>query len=70
VHVWRPCGYVSSVFHCGGKLALNVFNTRGVRSINEAGEEALGTPSPAYGQPVASSLQAPRRVRLLAQYEF
>ncbi|MFG6468141.1 TonB-dependent receptor [Roseateles sp. BYS87W] len=49
---------------------LNIFNTRTVRAINEAGEEALGTPSPTYGQPGASSIQGPRRVRILAQYEF
>lgn len=49
---------------------LNIFNTRGIRAIQEAGEEALGTPSPTYGQPIASSIQAPRRVRILAQYDF
>ena len=49
---------------------LNVFNTRTVRSISEAGEFAVGTPDPGYGAPIADSLQKPRRVRLLAQYEF
>ncbi|KQW36403.1 hypothetical protein ASC76_17105 [Rhizobacter sp. Root404] len=49
---------------------LNVFNRRGVRVINEAGEQAVGSPDPTYGQPVLNSLQAARSVRLLAQYEF
>ncbi|MEO5696768.1 MAG: hypothetical protein ABIQ60_06485 [Burkholderiaceae bacterium] len=49
---------------------LNVFNRRGVRVINEAGEVAAGSPDPLYGSPVLNSLQAERSVRLLAQYEF
>ncbi len=49
---------------------LNVFNTRGIRSIVEAAEDGVNSPSTGYGQPVADSIQAPRRVRLLAQYEF
>lgn len=49
---------------------LNVFNARGVRGINEQGEFGVGTPDPAYGQPVATSIQAPRSVRLSASYEF
>ncbi|HEY1092504.1 MAG TPA: TonB-dependent receptor, partial [Burkholderiaceae bacterium] len=49
---------------------LNAFNTRTVRGINEQAETSVGVWDPAYGQPIADSLQKPRRVRLLAQYEF
>ena len=47
---------------------LNVFNERGVTSVEEAGESALGTPSPTYLQPI--SLQNGRSFRFMAQYEF
>lgn len=50
--------------------ALNIFNERGVRGINEQGEVALRSPDPAYGQPVADSLQKARSIRLSAAYEF
>ena len=50
--------------------ALNIFNERGVRSINEQGEFGVSTPDPAYGQPVADSIQKPRSFRLSAAYEF
>jgi outer membrane receptor protein involved in Fe transport len=50
--------------------ALNIFNERGVRGINEQGEFAVRTPDPAYGQPVADSLQKARSFRLSAAYEF
>lgn len=49
---------------------LNVFNKRTVRAINEVGEEAVGSPDPAYRQPISGSIQSPRRVRLTANYEF
>jgi hypothetical protein len=47
---------------------LNVFNERGVRGVEEGGENAVNTPNPAYGQPI--QLQKARTVRLMAQYEF
>ncbi|MFD2367428.1 TonB-dependent receptor plug domain-containing protein [Pseudoduganella sp. GCM10020061] len=48
---------------------LNIFNERGVTSVQERGEiSAANTPRPAYLQPL--SLQNPRRVRLTAAYEF
>jgi hypothetical protein len=47
---------------------LNVFNTREVTSVEEAGESAKGTPSPTYLQPL--SLQNARTFRFMAQYEF
>ena len=47
---------------------LNVFNERGVTSVEEGGESALGTPSPTYLQPI--SLQNGRSFRFMAQYEF
>lgn len=47
---------------------LNVFNERGITSVQEAGESARGTPSPNYLQPL--SFQLGRSVRLMAQYEF
>ena len=49
---------------------LNVFDTRTVRGIEEQAEQASGTWAPAYGRPIADSIQRGRRVRLLAQYEF
>lgn len=49
---------------------LNIFDRRGVKVINESGEQAVGSPDPLYGQPILNSLQAARSVRLLAQYEF
>jgi hypothetical protein len=47
---------------------LNVFNARGVTQVNEAGENARGTPSPNYLQPGA--FQTGRSFRFMAQYEF
>ncbi len=50
--------------------ALNIFNERGVRGINEQGEFGVRTPDPAYGQPVADSIQKARSFRLSGSYEF
>jgi len=50
--------------------ALNVFNERGIRGINEQAETGISSPDPSYGQPVADSLQKARSVRLTAMYEF
>jgi hypothetical protein len=50
--------------------ALNIFNERGVRGVNEQGEAALRSPDPAYGQPIADSIQKARSIRLSAAYEF
>ena len=50
--------------------ALNIFNERGIRGINEQGEFGISTPDPSYGQPVADSIQKARSVRLTAMYEF
>lgn len=50
--------------------ALNIFNERGVRAINEQGETGLRSPDPIYGQPVADSIQKPRSFRLTGSYEF
>lgn len=50
--------------------ALNIFNERGVRGINEQGESALRSADPAYGQPVADSIQKARSFRLSGSYEF
>lgn len=50
--------------------ALNIFNERGVRGVNEQGEFGVRTPDPAYGQPVADSIQKARSIRLSAAYEF
>lgn len=50
--------------------ALNVFNERGIRGINEQGETGVSSPDPSYGQPVADSIQKARSVRLTAAYEF
>jgi outer membrane receptor for ferrienterochelin and colicin len=48
--------------------ALNIFNERTVTSIQEQGEDALHSPSPAYQQPIG--IQAARSFRFTAQYEF
>ncbi|QTN26360.1 TonB-dependent receptor [Rhodoferax sp. AJA081-3] len=50
--------------------ALNIFNERAVRAIEERGEVALRSPDPIYGQPVADSIQKPRQFRLTGSYEF
>jgi outer membrane receptor protein involved in Fe transport len=50
--------------------ALNIFNERGIRAVNEQGEFGISTPDPSYGQPIADSLQKARSVRLTAMYEF
>ena len=47
---------------------LNVFNERGVTSVEEGGETALGTPSLTYLQPLG--IQSARSFRFMAQYEF
>jgi outer membrane receptor protein involved in Fe transport len=47
---------------------LNVFNERGVLSVEEAGESAQNSPNPTYQQPIG--LQKPRTFRFTAQYEF
>jgi outer membrane receptor for ferrienterochelin and colicin len=47
---------------------LNIFNERAVKSVQEAGESALGTISPTYLQPL--SIQKARTFRITAQYEF
>ncbi len=47
---------------------LNVFNARETTSVQEAGEQNLGTPAPTYLQPL--SVQTPRTFRFMAQYEF
>jgi hypothetical protein len=48
--------------------ALNVLNERTVTSINENGEDGLGSWAPGFGTPL--STQNPRRFRFLAQYEW
>ncbi len=50
--------------------ALNIFNERAIRAINEQGEVALRSPDPIYGQPVADSIQKARSFRLTGSYEF
>ncbi|MCK6396578.1 MAG: TonB-dependent receptor [Burkholderiaceae bacterium] len=47
---------------------INVFNKRGVRTIQEAEGSGMDDPKSTYGQPL--SLQPARSIRLLAQYEF
>ncbi len=47
---------------------LNVFNDRGVTSVEEGGETAQNTPSPTYLQPLG--IQNARTFRFMAQYEF
>lgn len=50
---------------------LNVFNERGVRGIDEVGEQdAIGSVNPTYQRPFLGSLQRPRTVRITAAYEF
>lgn len=50
---------------------LNVFNARGVRGVDEAGElDAVGSVNPTYGRPFLNSLQRPRSVRMTVAYEF
>lgn len=49
---------------------LNVFNARTPGAVDEQSDNGLNSPRPAYGQPDANSVQQPRRVRLMAQYEF
>ncbi|HEU4852639.1 MAG TPA: TonB-dependent receptor [Telluria sp.] len=48
--------------------ALNVFNERTVRSVEEAAETGIGSVSPTYEQPIG--IQNARRFRFTAQYEF
>lgn len=50
--------------------ALNVFDERGVRGIQEQGEFGISSPDPSYGQPIAASIQSARSFRLTALYEF
>ncbi|WP_159696193.1 TonB-dependent receptor [Massilia sp. 9I] len=47
---------------------LNVLNKRAVAQVDEEGELAMGTPSPAYLKPGA--FQPGRSFRFMAQYEF
>ncbi|MBQ5947103.1 TonB-dependent receptor [Massilia sp. ST3] len=47
---------------------LNVFNERGVTSVEEAGESSQGSPNPIYLQPIG--YQPGRSFRFMAQYEF
>jgi hypothetical protein len=50
---------------------LNVFNKRGVRSIDEVGEvDSPASVNPTYQRPILSGLQPARAVRLTAAYEF
>ena len=49
---------------------LNIFNERGVRAVSETGEDSAGSPDVNYLRPSLDALQAPRRVRLTANYEF
>lgn len=49
---------------------LNVFNERGVKSINESGETALNSPDPDYKRPLLDNLQSARSFRILGKYEF
>lgn len=54
-----------------GVSVLNLFNERGYRAIDEAGElDAVGSQNPTYQRPFVSSTQRPRTVRLSAAYEF
>lgn len=50
--------------------ALNIFNNRGIRGIQETGEFGISSPDPSYGQPIADSLQKARSIRFTAMYEF
>ncbi|MDO9285116.1 MAG: TonB-dependent receptor [Aquabacterium sp.] len=49
---------------------LNVLNKRTVRSIDEQEDSGTTNPASNYGKPILVSVQKPRTVRLLAQYEF
>jgi hypothetical protein len=49
---------------------LNIFNERGVRAVSETGEDSGGSADVNYLRPSLDALQAPRRVRLTANYEF
>ena len=50
---------------------FNVFNERGVRGIDEAGElDSIGSVNPTYQRPILGALQRPRSVKLTAAYEF
>jgi len=50
---------------------LNVFNSRGVRGVDEAGElDSVGSVNPTYGRPLLGSLQRPRSMRMTVAYEF
>lgn len=57
--------------HKGVKLTVDIFNvlnSRGVTSVQETGESALGTPYPNYMQPLSN--QPARSVRITGSYEF
>jgi hypothetical protein len=50
---------------------LNIFDRRGVRAIDEAGElDSIGSVNPTYQRPLLTSLQRPRTLRLTATYNF
>lgn len=49
---------------------LNLLNKRTVRSIDEQEDSGVNVRDTNYGKPIAVSLQKPRTVRFLAQYEF
>lgn len=54
-----------------GVSVLNLFNERGIRAIDEAGElDSVGSANPTYQRPFTGSTQRPRTVRLSAAYEF
>lgn len=54
-----------------GVDVLNIFNERGVRAVDEAGElDSIGSVNPTFNRPLLSSLQRPRSVRLTAAYDF
>lgn len=50
--------------------ALNILNKRTVRSIDEQEDSGTTNPASNYGKPILVSLQKPRTIRFLAQYEF
>jgi len=62
---YQPAWFKGTTFSVD---VFNVFNERGVTSVEEAGESSVGTPSPTYLQPL--SLQPGRSFRFMAQYEF
>lgn len=47
---------------------LNVFDSRGVTSVQEGGETGAGSPSPTYLQPL--SVQQPRSFQVTLEYDF